>query len=149
MLVLRVNFKGFTLIELMIVMAVTAMLISFVGPFAIKNYERVQIKEEQLALVNWVDAQSYRSFALGRKGVFNFSHNDVTFVLESKVDDTQPFSDEIQIQIPSYKKSFKYLAFQPQQLKVNAFGFLINSSIAIEVSGKVQTLTLFKEASEE
>ena len=147
MLVLRVNFKGFTLIELMIVMAVTAMLISFVGPFAIKNYERVQIKEEQLALVNWVDAQSYRSFALGRKGIFNFSRNDVTFVLESKVDDTLPLADEIQI--PSYKKSFKYLAFQPQQLKVNAFGFLINSSIAIEVSGKVQTLTLFKEASEE
>lgn len=144
---------GFTLIELMIVMAIVALLMSLVGPLTIQGYEKIKAKEEQLSLKNWIKANSYRSFATGQTGEFRLDKSQAIFIFQLPADSSvlvdknqlgQGLSDafnESQQHIVS-TRSFKYLNFQPQTLRVNTFGLLFPAELRLERRGKAINLDL-------
>ena len=45
---------GFTLIELMVVMAIVALLLTMVGPLAISAVDKANAKQEMLTMKNWL-----------------------------------------------------------------------------------------------
>ena len=64
------SIKGFTLLEVMIVMAIVGLLMALVGPLTIKSHEKTQAKAELLTLQNWIRGNSYRAYATGKGGRF-------------------------------------------------------------------------------
>ncbi|MFC0117837.1 type II secretion system protein [Pseudoalteromonas xiamenensis] len=54
--------RGFTLFELLIVIAITSLMASLVGPMAFSSLERVQAKDEMLRLKQIVSNTSKRAF---------------------------------------------------------------------------------------
>jgi prepilin-type N-terminal cleavage/methylation domain-containing protein len=146
--------SGFTLIELMIVMAIMALLMALVGPLTIQGYEKMKGKEEQLALKNWLRANSYRSFATGQAGEFTLDENQAVFgypllatnpALSARKEAEQGLTDNNaesdQQQIVS-KRSFKYLNFQPQTLSVNTFGLVFPAEVSLQLRGEDLSLNL-------
>jgi prepilin-type N-terminal cleavage/methylation domain-containing protein len=146
--------SGFTLIELMIVMAIMALLMALVGPLTIQGYEKMKGKEEQLALKNWLRANSYRSFATGQAGEFTLDKNQAVFgypllaanpVLAARGEAEQGLPDDNgepdQQHIVS-KRSFKYLNFQPQTLRVNTFGLVFPAEVRLQLRGEDLSLDL-------
>ncbi|WP_281556600.1 type II secretion system protein [Thalassomonas sp. RHCl1] len=149
--------RGFTLIELMIVMAIVSLLMGLVGPLTVKAYEKIQVKEEQLTLINLLRANSYRSFAAGQAGVFSLNNNAITFrylnrsgtegrrVLSAESpDDTSFHSDNsfVDSEATIAALEFKYLSFLPQTLQVNTFGLLSPAQVTLKINGKEQVLDL-------
>jgi prepilin-type N-terminal cleavage/methylation domain-containing protein len=67
------NIKGFTLIELMIVMAIVSLLLGLVGPLAINNLEKANAKQELLTIKNWLTKISYRAFHTGKEHILKLS----------------------------------------------------------------------------
>ena len=149
-----IDHRGFTLIELMIVMAIMALLMALVGPLTIQGYEKMQGKEEQLALKNWLRANSYRSYATGQAGEFTLDENQATFAFPTLAaspvlgpggqaeqalpeDDGEPSPQHIVSQ-----RSFKYLNFQPQTLRVNTFGLVFPGEVSLQLRGQDLSLDL-------
>lgn len=144
---------GFTLIELMIVMAVVGLLMALVGPLTIKGYEKIQAKEEQLTLANWIRTNSYRSFAMGKEGTFELNNNTINFSFEKirKTDSVSPLNinkrgnieNETEIKneiIAQY--SFEYISFEPQKFTVNVFGLIYPTEVKIHTRNKNLSIDL-------
>lgn len=105
--------KGFTLIELMIVMSIVALLMGMVGPLAINSLEKAQAKEEMLSMKNWLRKISYRAFNTGQVYKVKLSGKKITLL-----------NNDQSIII---EKDFESLFFQPQELTYNAKGFVDKS----------------------
>ncbi len=110
------NSKGFTLIELIIVMSIVVLLTTMVGPLAIRNLEKAQAKSELLSLKNWIDKISYRAYISSQKLDLIFRGKQV--VLQSH-DNTQIIKNQ----------QFEFLFFQPQTLSFNRKGFVSPDNI--------------------
>jgi len=104
--------KGFTLIELMIVMSIVALLTGLVGPLAINSLEKAQAKEEMLSMKNWLRKISYRAFATGQAYTVKLAGKNIA--LHSNND----------MQTAIIDKNFESLFFQPQELIYNEKGFV-------------------------
>ncbi|WDE03953.1 type II secretion system protein [Thalassomonas viridans] len=149
--------RGFTLIELIIVMAIVGLLMGLVGPLTVKGYEKIQAKEEQLTLINLLRANSYRSFAAGKPGMFSLDKNSINFRYLNRNDAAggrilavEP-PDEVTISSNNglagsepivAASEFKYLTFLPQVLQVNSFGLISPAQITLSINGKEQVLDL-------
>jgi prepilin-type N-terminal cleavage/methylation domain-containing protein len=144
------HFNGFTMIELTIVMTIVALLMSLVGPLTIQGYEKIKAKEEQLALKNWIRANSHRSFATGQTGDFILKERQVFFVYKSHKNLTQSDNqnesvllgqaDKLQ-QVMSERK-FNHLSFEPQILSVNTFGLIFPTTLRFKRNGIEQSIDL-------
>lgn len=119
--------NGFTLIELMIVMAIVALLLTMVGPLAINNLEKAQAKQEMLSVKNWLKKLSYQSF---------FTSQEIKLILEGK---------QMKLELPNEKiiyKNLDTLSFQPQVLTFNQSGFVFPTSIEGNYRGQPITVDL-------
>ena len=105
------KFKGFTLIELMVVMAIVALLVGLVGPMTMQQLDKAQAKAELLNLKRELVAVSQRAF---------FSDMQLTAKLAGK--ELNVYSEDSQTII--YNKNFDYLFFQPQEIVFNNIGFV-------------------------
>lgn len=105
------KFKGFTLIELMVVMAIVALLVGLVGPMTMQQLDKAQAKAELLNLKRELVAVSQRAF---------FSDMQLTAKLAGK--ELNVFAEDNQTII--YNKNFDYLFFQPQEIVFNNIGFV-------------------------
>ena len=103
---------GFTLIELMVVMAIVALLMTMVGPLAINNLEKAQAKQEMLSLKNWFRKISARAFYTGQEHVVKLAGKKVMLYVRGQ---EQRTITEI---------TFESLFFQPQILQYNTKGFV-------------------------
>lgn len=119
--------KGFTLIELMVVMAVVALLVGLVGPLTMQQLDKAQAKAELLNLKRELVAVSQRAF---------FSDMQLTAKLAGK--ELSVFSEDNQTII--YNKNFDYLFFQPQEIVFNNIGFV--SLISINANYRDEPLTI-------
>jgi prepilin-type N-terminal cleavage/methylation domain-containing protein len=129
--------RAFTLIELMVVMAIVALLMGLVGPLTIKGYEKIKAKEELMSLKNWIKGNSYRSFATAKQGEMLLSNQNISLTfanndLFSSIDNSQ--REVIKKIIAS--RNFKYLTFSPQKISVNTFGLITPSNITVQLNGK-------------
>jgi len=150
------NSQGFTLIELMVVMAIVALLMSLVGPMTIEGYEKIKAKEEQLSLKNWIKGNSYRSFATGKASVITLSGVSISLSFEDDYDinselsnpiansESDEFTQTDEIAIIA-SRSFEHLTFQPQQITVNTFGLISPSEVTIQSHGKTRTIIVSEQ----
>lgn len=101
--------NGFTLIELMIVMAIVALLMSFVGPMAMNSLERAEAKSELLELKQVLLKSSQKAFSSGKR---------LTVKLNGKL------LEIVNSDSPKVLKSssFDYLFFQPTEVTFNNRG---------------------------
>ncbi|MFT7008492.1 MAG: prepilin-type N-terminal cleavage/methylation domain-containing protein [Colwellia sp.] len=153
----RLPNKGFTLIELMVVMAIVALLMSLVGPLTIQRYEKTRGIEESLSFKNWLVANSYRAFATGKNAVFSLSGNKVTFTYSINNTDLQNLAEgvvagqiiyEPQLNPIISSREFSYLFFQPQTIHVNAYGIISDKSISMTIAGKIKTMHIDNDSYE-
>jgi len=109
--------SAFTLIELMVVMAIVALLMSMVGPLAINTLEKAQAKQEMLTMKNWFRKISYRAFSTGQ-----------TYQLKLSGKKAELFQVDVNEKRESSKlilsKNLESLFFQPQILTYSKKGFV-------------------------
>jgi len=144
---------GFTLIELMIVMSIIALVMSLVGPLTIQGYEKIQAKEEQMTLQNWIKGNSYRSFATSKAGTISLENNAITF--NYQLDKTNSLStdklstgettDNQESKPAVAMLNFELLTFPKQTIKVNTFGLIQPAAIIVLVNGKERIINLSKK----
>ena len=103
---------GFTLIELMIVMAIVALLMGVVGSLAINSLEKAQAKQEMLSVKNWFRKVGVRAFYAGQAHVVKLSGKQVSLFIAGQ---EQQILENI---------SLDALFFQPQVLNYSAKGFV-------------------------
>ncbi|MDT0602816.1 pilus assembly FimT family protein [Thalassotalea castellviae] len=121
--------RGFTLIELMIVMSIVALLMGMVGPLAINSLEKAQAKQEMLSLKNWFRKISARAFHTGQAHIVELTGKKVTLFVEG-------------IDNPIETTSFESLFFQPQKLYYNKKGFISENKVTGTYRGKPLMLEL-------
>ena len=75
--------KGFTLIELMIVVAIMSVLLMLIGPNLFNTYQKAQYSTDEIKLKESLKKLSYKSFVNGRemlirldKGTLYYQYND-------------------------------------------------------------------------
>jgi len=122
--------KGFTLIELMIVMSIVALLMGMVGPLAINSVEKAQAKQEMLTVKNWLRKVSYRAFTTGQVHIVKLSGKNVKLYILGQ---EQNLIED---------KLFESLFFQPQTLNYSKKGFVTPEFVAGSYRGKPLTLDL-------
>ena len=108
--------RGFTLIELMVVMAIVALLLTMVGPLAINAVDKANAKQEMLNMKNWLRKISYRAFATGNSYQLKLTGKKAElFVIDENDEKLQP---------PLISKTLDALFFKPQILTYNPKGFV-------------------------
>ncbi|XQW85900.1 type II secretion system protein [Thalassotalea piscium] len=123
-------FKGFTLIELMIVMSVVALLLTMVGPLAVNNLEKAQAKQEMLSLKNWLSKISYQAYASGHILQLTLAGKKATLAkisAEKKIITTE---------------TFEYIFFTPQVINFSRHGIVYPSVIKGEFKDNKMELNL-------
>ncbi|MEL0654889.1 prepilin-type N-terminal cleavage/methylation domain-containing protein [Pseudoalteromonas issachenkonii] len=113
--------KGFTLIELMVVMAIVALLIGLVGPMTIQQLDKAQAKAELLNLKRELVAVSQRAF---------FSGQQLTAKLSGK--EFKVYKSTLESNPVIYSRTFKYMFFQPQEIIFQKSGLVDASSIRVK-----------------
>jgi prepilin-type N-terminal cleavage/methylation domain-containing protein len=132
-------FNGFTLIELMVVMAIVALLMTMVGPLAINTLDKAQAKQEMLTMKNWFRKISYRAFSTGHR---------YQLILAGKKAELFQINSDIQRQTPENKstlilsKTLESLFFSPQKLTYSAKGFVSPNKVTGTYRGKPLTVDL-------
>ena len=111
------KFRGFTLIELIIVMSIVALLVAIVGPMTMNSLEKAQAKSELLVLKSWIKKVSYRAYISGQQLDLIFKDNKVVLKLKA--------TEQV---IKNH--DFEYIHFQPQTLRFNNKGFVSPALIA-------------------
>ena len=120
-ILLKSKYKGFTLIELMVVMSIVALLLTMVGPLAINAVDKANAKQEMLTMKNWLRKISYRAFTTGTAYQLKLAGKKAElFAIESEMEQ----SDERQQLSPLITHTFESLFFQPQVLTYNKNGFV-------------------------
>lgn len=113
--------RGFTLIELMIVVVIISSVITLVGPNLFKAYEKAQYRTDLVELKDIVRQISYKAFINGRQ---------VSLVLSGKTMHYQ-YADSPQ----KTKKNFEFIDFgEPQEVMFSEFGFTNVDRIFVKTS---------------
>lgn len=120
---------GFTMIELLIVMAIVSSLMALVGPLVIDSYEKAQAKVEMQQLNNYISRLSYGAFADGQAKVIRLEGKQATIFNDS---DEQPSREFL----------FEHLFFQPQEIYLNTNGFTVTRTVDVQIRGKTRVLTI-------
>ncbi len=107
------GYKGFTLIELMIVMSIASLLIGFVGPLAMNAFDRAQAKQELLSLKGWLKKISVRAFTTGTAHRLILEGKRVKLIALQASENTM-----------LQEQHLEYVFFQPQVLEYSSKGFV-------------------------
>ncbi|GAA5142087.1 prepilin-type N-terminal cleavage/methylation domain-containing protein [Thalassotalea piscium] len=122
--------KGFTLIELMIVMSIVALIMGMVGPLAINSLEKAEAKQEMLTLKNWLKRISYRAYATGQQHQLALEGKRATL--------TVGINNQSVITVETFESIF----FEPQIMTFNTLGIISPSTMAGEYKGEPMSLNL-------
>lgn len=101
---------GFTLVELTIVMIIVTLLLSMVGPLAIEQVEKVQVKNEYKTFQRLIKNLSNKAYLTGDSFVLLLTGNKLSI--------KKAHSDK-QILI-----EYKYLVFKSANLTINTKGYI-------------------------
>lgn len=142
----------------MIVMSIIALVMSLVGPLTIQGYEKIQAKEEQLTLQNWIKGNSYRSFATSKPAIITLANNSITFHYQENSTDVTNAHLANQLQMDGTTNEikqeeiqviagleFEFLTFPEQTIQVNTFGLIQPATITLLVNGKERIIDLSKK----
>lgn len=121
--------SGFTLIELMIVLAIAGVLMGFVGPLAIDAVDKAQAKQERLSINNWLAKISMRANATGETYTLNFAGKSATLAKQGNEGQTIVVS-----------KTFEFNFFPPQQLTYTKKGFVSPETLIVNYRTKQESI---------
>ena len=68
--------RGFSLIELLVVLSIAAALMALVGPLGVRSLERTQAQSEMVSLQRWYDHLGYQAFIRGKVITIKWQGND-------------------------------------------------------------------------
>jgi len=117
--------SGFTLIELMVVLAIMSTLFALIGPNLIKVYEKAKFQSELVELRESLRKISYKAFINGRAVAVYLNSNSMRYQYLD--------SDK-----KALVKQFNYIAFPEQNIKVSSTGFTDKLQILVSM-GEVET----------
>ncbi|MEW6989430.1 type II secretion system protein [Colwelliaceae bacterium 6441] len=123
--------KGFTLIELMIVMSIMALLMGLVGPMMMNSLEKAQAKQELLTAKQWFKKISYRAFSSGE-----------ILYLELKGKKAVLYSKDNNKKNIIHTELMTYVFFQPQLMTYNTKGFVFPDRIVGTFKGAPMLIEL-------
>lgn len=124
--------RGFTLIELMVILVIMGTLLSLVGPMAVKNVEKMGIKTEEMQFKNWLSKSVFVAFNRGESIEVKLEGYSVTAQVRS--------SNEQLKTIDSIR--FDSLFFQPQDIYFNKNGFFRPETVYYQLAGESYELDL-------
>jgi len=128
--------SGFTLIELVVVLAIMTTAYSLVGPSIIKSLDKVKAQSEVKELKEILKKISYKAFVNGREVQVNFSGKSIQYSYKVLQSENLP--------LRLNKKSFEQLTFPPQTLNYTSAGFTDLSDLNINMLGVIQKVSLLE-----
>lgn len=121
--------SGFTLVELLIVMSIMGLILSLVGPLALRVVDKAQAQSEFISFKNSLKKISYIAFASATEHSVVVDMQKISIL---KADET--------IQ----QSQFKYLQFSPQKITFNSRGYPFPESINVKIINKTEKINVFK-----
>ncbi len=121
------NARGFTLVELLVVLAILGLLLGLVGPLAVDRIDKARAQEEWLVLERTVTGLAFRAFAEGKPVSLRGEGAELRWSIgvEQRV-------------VP-----FERLFFEPaQQLSINRNGIARPASLALRQGDRERLLEL-------
>jgi prepilin-type N-terminal cleavage/methylation domain-containing protein len=120
--------KGFTLVELLVVLTILGMLMALVGPLTVDQFERARAQEEWLVLQRTADSLAFRAFTDGR---------DIELRGEGGTLAWQATGGE------EHVLEFRQLFFDPkQQVLINSNGIAVPGELALRQRDRERRLPL-------
>jgi prepilin-type N-terminal cleavage/methylation domain-containing protein len=120
--------RGFTLVELLVVLAILGFIIALVGPLTADRLDKARAQEEWLVLDRTVHALAFRAFAEGRAVELHAEGAELRWTVAGR--------DERSL-------SLRHLFFDsPQVVRINTNGIAEPASFALHQRGRARTLQL-------
>lgn len=126
---IKVVQRGFTLIEISIVLVISSLLIGIVGPLTVDSLERTSAKQELVEIKDFIRKVAWKSYLEGS-----------TYRLDFKGKQVDVFNREILIK----KHSLEYVFFREQSIMLNQHGFTENNVLEATVRKKQYRVELHK-----
>lgn len=134
---------GFTLIELLVVLVIVSLVLTLVGPLAVRDVQRNQRHVEQVKLENWLTKQGHSAFYLGQPlTVIADGQQLSVYRGRYHLDDAQPSQTDLNQQ-PSYDQlHLEHLEFNRQTVLISSRGFPQTPQLVYQSSGQTFTIDL-------
>ena len=121
--------RGFTLLELLIVMTIVGVLISFVGPLAIDSLSKAQARSELQSFSSWLKFQGEKAFVTGQSIELELDGNSVMLV------------NKVNSQATPVKQ-FEYLFLHPSHVEFNQNGVASVTEIEVGLGDRTYTIKI-------
>jgi len=119
--------RGFTLVELLVVLTILGLLLGLVGPLAVDRIEKAKSQEEWLVLERTVTGLAFRAFAEGRPVELTGEGTQLTWHM----------GEEERVM------PFEKLFFDPrQELRINRSGVASPATLTLRQAGRERRLEL-------
>jgi prepilin-type N-terminal cleavage/methylation domain-containing protein len=119
--------RAFTLIELMIVLAIVSILISLVGPLTIDSLNKARARSELLTFQGWIKYVGNKSFISGGETLVSLKGKSATEFINGQQGKTI---------------NFDQLFFQPQDIVINPNGFMQPAKVSVFLAKKEIEMTI-------
>ncbi len=120
--------RGFTLVELLVVLAILGFIVAMVGPLTADRIDKARAQEEWLILDRTVNGLAFRAFAQGRDVELHAEGAELRWKIAG--------ADERSLQLP-------HLFFDaPQVVHINTNGVADAGSLELHQAGRPRTLKL-------
>jgi prepilin-type N-terminal cleavage/methylation domain-containing protein len=120
--------RGFTLVELLVVLAILGFIVAMVGPLTADRMDKARAQEEWLILDRTVHGLAFRAFAEGRDVDLHAEGAELRWKVAG--------ADERSLKL-------KHLFFdEPQSVRINTNGVADASSLALHQAGRSRSLPL-------
>lgn len=134
--------RGFTLIELMVVLVILGTMLTLVGGATVQSYEKAQAKTELMQLRNTLSALGYRGFSLGKSIIVKLEGKRLTAKTEIVFPKESIDSDEELKKNVILDKTYEYLFFQPQKIRFSRKGFAQDDDIKVFIGNREEAFSL-------
>ena len=119
---------GFTLVELLVVLAILGFVVALVGPLTADRLDKARAQEEWLVLERTVSGLAFRAFAEGRAVELQAEGSRLTWRVAGADERALPL---------------KHLFFDPaQQVRINANGIAVPAQLTLQRDGRERRLEL-------
>ena len=120
--------RGFTLVELLVVLTILGVMMAMVGPLAVDRLDKARAQEEWLVLDRTLRSLAFRAFADGRDVEIRAEGAQVTWRIAG--------ADERAL-------TLGHIFFdEPQVVRINTNGIAVPSSLALHQGRRARTLEL-------
>lgn len=118
---------GFTLVELLVVMAIVGTLISLVGGLALDSYQKFQIKAELVTVERLFQTAANRAYLLEKDASVKVETASIQLARQN-----QTF----------FVENFSHLTFKPIAFELNSVGIYSIEKLDVKAGGRLRTLKL-------